>query len=371
MAEHEARWAEVVIIYEGKNISKDIAPYLLNFTYADNAADKADDISFSLEDRDRLWINDWFPAKGDKVKAEIKLYNWEEEDGENLLPCGTFEVDEISCSGAPNTVTIKAISTLISKPMRQEKHTQAWENTRLSTIAKDFANKNGLKLFWDCSEDPYFERRDQAEKSDLDFLAELGRDYGIKTKVTDTQLVLYSAEEYETKEPVAELKFGDKKLLSWSFTSKSAGTYKAARLQYHDAVKDENIDVEEESEDDIEGTGRILEINQRADSIADAKKIAQEKLKNANQCEITANINLMGDLRFVGGSNIKISDFGMFDGDYVIEKATHTISGNYTTKLELSMGQKSKKKLREKKKSDSRLIYEGDNVYTSGKAKLI
>ena len=352
MAEHKARWAEVEIIYEGVNISKDVAPYLLNFTYTDNAADKADDISFSLEDRDRLWINDWFPAKGDKVTVSIIVHEWNEPDKTESLPCGTFEVDEISASGPPNTITIKAVSTLISKPMRQEKHTQAWESTRLSTIAKDFAEKNGLELFWDCSDDPYFERRDQVEKSDLDFLAELARDYGIKTKITDEQLVLYSAEEYENKDAVAELSFEDKKLISWSFSNKSAGTYKAAHLQYHDPVKDENIDVTEESEDDIEGIERTLEINQKADSVADAKRIAQEKLKRANKKEISGNINLLGDLRFVGGSNVKISGLGMFDGEYVIEKATHTISGSYTTKLDLSMGKDSKKALRKKKGSN-------------------
>ena len=349
MQSHEARRAEVVIFYEGKNITRDIAPYLISFTYTDNASDKADDIALTLEDRDRLWINEWLPTKGDTINAEIKLHNWDEEDGEKLLPCGVFEVDEIAVSGPPNVINIKAVSTLISKPMRQEKHTQAWESTRLSTIAKDFAKKHELNLFWDCSEDPYFSRRDQAEKSDLDFLAELGRDYGIKTKITDSKLVLYDKEEYEDKDAICEIKYGDKKLLSWSFTSKSAGTYKSARLQYHDAVKDENIDVEEESEDDIEGTSRILEINQRADSIADAKKIAQEKLSNANQREITASINLMGDLRFVGASNVEISGFGMFDGKYTIEKATHTISGNYTTKIELSMGKTAKKAARKKK----------------------
>ena len=61
----------------------------------------------------------------------------------------------------------------------------------------------------------------------------------------------------------------------------------------------------------------------------------------------------MGDLRFVGGSNITISGFGAFDGVYVIEKAVHTVSGSYTTKLDLSMNKESKKKLRKKKKSKS------------------
>ncbi|MBQ7594155.1 MAG: hypothetical protein IJU48_07365 [Synergistaceae bacterium] len=352
MDAHQARWAEVVIYYEGVNISRDIAPYLLSFTYTDNAKDKADDISFSLEDRERLWVNDWFPTKGDKIKVSIVVHDWEAVNRTQSLPCGTFEVDQIDCSGPPNQVTIKAISTLVSKPMRQEKHTKAWENVKLSTIAGDVAGKNGLSLFWDCKDDPFFERRDQVETSDLEFFSGLARDYGIAVKVTDTQLVCYGEEEYEQHSPVGEFSFGDKKLISWSFSSKAAGTYKAAKLQYHDPVKDETFDVEEN--DDAEGTGRTLEINQKADTIADAKKIAKEKLRKANKREITGNITLMGDLRFVGGSNVKISGFGAFDGEYVIEKATHSISGSYTTKLDLSMGKEAKKKSRKKKKSKAK-----------------
>ena len=185
------------MIYEGKNISKDVAPYLLNFTYTDNASNKADDISFSLEDRERLWCDDWFPSKGDKVKARIILHEWEAPDVTQSLPCGTFEVDQIECAGPPNTVTIKCVSTLVSKPMCQEKHTKAWENTKLSTIAGDMAKNNGLELFWDCPDDPQFERRDQVETSDLEFLSSLCSDYGVATKVTDTQLVCYDEEKYE------------------------------------------------------------------------------------------------------------------------------------------------------------------------------
>ena len=348
MDSYTARRAEVSIIYEGVNITKDVAPYLLSFTYTDNASDKADDISFSLEDRERLWVNDWFPTKGDKIKATIILHNWEAPNQTQSLPCGMFEVDEISCSGPPNQITIKAVSTLVSKPMRQEKHTKAWENVSLKTIAGDIAGKNGLTLFWDSSEDPTFERRDQVETSDLEFFSGLARDYGVAVKVTDTQLVCYSSEEYETHSPVGELAFKDKKVISWSFSSKSAGTYKAAKVQYHDPVKDETFEAEEEDED-AEGSGRILEINQKADTLADAKKIAKEKLHSANKKEITGSITLMGDLRFVGGSNVKISGFGAFDGSYVIEKATHTVSGSYTTKLDLSMGKESKKAVKAKK----------------------
>ena len=368
MRGHGARWAEVLINYEGKDISKDIAPFLLSFTYTDNASDKADDISFSLEDRQRLWLDDWFPAKGDKVRASIIVHDWDYANETDLLPCGAFEVDQITCSGPPNVVTIKAISTLVSKPMRQEKHTKAWENISLSLIAGDIASKNGLKLFWDSTEDPVFERRDQVEKSDLEFLQGLAKDYGVKVKVTDTQLVCYNGEDYEIKTPVAELSFGDKKLINWNFSSKAAGTYKAARLIYHDPVKNTKIDVTEQTEDGTEGTGRTLIINQKADTIADAKKIAKKRLEDANRKEITGSLTLMGDLRFVGGSNITISGFGSFDGQYIIEKATHSIGSSYTTKIDLSMGKESKKESRKKKskksrKKTARLIYTGNDLY--------
>ena len=113
MEAHQARYAEISLTYSGKDISRDIAPYLLSFTYTDNSSDKADDISLTLEDRERLWIADWFPKKGDTVKASIILHNCEAENRTESLPCGTFEVDQIECYDPPNQITIKAVSTLV------------------------------------------------------------------------------------------------------------------------------------------------------------------------------------------------------------------------------------------------------------------
>lgn len=374
MEGHTARYAEVKIIYEGKDVSRDIAPYLISFTYTDNASDKADDISITLEDRAKMWSGDWFPSKGDKIRASIIIHNWDDEKKTESLPCGLFEVDQIECSGPPNQVTIKAVSTLVSQPMRQEKHTKAWENVKLSTIAGDFANKSGLKLFWDSPNDPQFERRDQVEISDLEFLSGLCRDYGIAVKVTDTQLVCYDEESYEEHEPVAEISADDKKLIRWSFSSKCTGTYKAAKVTYHDPVKDETITAEE-SDEYAEGTGRVLVINQKTDNQADAQKLAKKKLQAANKKEITGNLTLMGDLRFVGGSNITVSGFGAFDGKYKIEKATHSVGSSYATKIDLSMGKEAKKEAKSKKAKKAkkgkkkvkggRLVYPGDNVYVS------
>ena len=91
----QARRTRVTIIYENKDITNDLAPYLKSFEYTDNAEEKSDEIQITLEDREMLWMGDWYPDKGAKISAEIIVA----ADGvEQKLPCGVFEIDEIESS---------------------------------------------------------------------------------------------------------------------------------------------------------------------------------------------------------------------------------------------------------------------------------
>jgi len=337
--ETQARRARLILVYEGADISKDIAPFLISFSYTDNASDKADDLSITLEDRKGRWRDPWFPAKGSVIHATIVTHDWKTANQTEALPCGTFEIDEVTCSGPPTQVAIKAVSTLVSKHLRQEQKTRAWENVKLSTIAEDIAQKNGLNLFWDSPEnDPLFERRDQVEVSDLGFLLNLCRSYGIGIKVTDTQLACYDEEMYEAKEAVGAITFGDKRIKDYRFRTKTRGIYKGARLQYHHHIKDEDFEVYVEG--DSEGTDEDLVINQMADTLDDAERIASKKLHDANKKETTGAITMVGDMRFLGGNNVDVSGWGKFDGTYFIEKVTHSVSksSGYTTNLDLRLG---------------------------------
>ena len=87
MDAHPARSTEVVIVYEGNDISRDIKPYLVSFSYTDNSSDKADDISVTLEDREERWRDPWFPTKGDVIKASIVVHEWDSPDKAESLPC--------------------------------------------------------------------------------------------------------------------------------------------------------------------------------------------------------------------------------------------------------------------------------------------
>ncbi len=333
--EQKARRAELKVLYNGTDISVAIEQHLTDFSYTDNASGKADDLSITLEDRERRWMGPWFPEKGSLLRATIITVNWGGEGETESLPCGEFEIDEIEVNGPPSQVTIKAVSTFVTKPMRQQQKTQAWEKIRLSGIAGEIANRNGLTLLWDSRLDPPYERRDQVEQSDLQFLQGLCDDYGIALKVVDGKLACYNEADYEAKAPVDAIRFGEPRLISYRFRHKCRDIYRGAKMQYHDSMKDEVFEVYIKG--GAEGPGSDLVINQKADNAGDARIQAQKKLRDANKRETTASLILMGDIRKAAGNNLTIAGFGEFDGKWFTEKVTHSVSpsGGFKTALEM------------------------------------
>ena len=333
----QARSSYVRLIYEGKNITRSISPYLINFTFTDNSGGKADDISLTLEDRDGLWASSWFPEKGDKIQASIIHIDGSKAQA---LPCGLYEIDSIDYSAPPRTITIKGISTAISKNMRHERHNKHWEFITLKSIALEIAGANNLALYY-SGDNPFFERQTQAGISDIEFLQNLCSDFGLNLKVHDNKLIIYDIEQNYARESVNTIEITDKHLISWKITTKGVNVYKSARVSYHDPVKNETF-TGEASDDSIEGTEEILEINERVESPAEAQTLAEKRLLQANKNEVTGNITITGCVDYLAGNNITLSGFGAFDGKYTIESVTHSLSSGYTSSLKISMGKSSK-----------------------------
>lgn len=337
-----ARRAEITLLYDGVDISRDIAPFLTSMTYTDNAHGKSDDLQIALMDKEGLWRDPWFPDKGATLTTEIRTLNWL-RDGELLrLPCGTFQIDEITAKGPPTTADIKAVSVPVRSSARQEERTKGWEDIKLSRVAEEIATKQGLEFFWDSPEDPLLDRRDQAESADLAFLMRQCERVGLALKVTDTKLVVFSEEEYEKRAVVETITFSQvaqKRIISYSFRTKTAGVYRGSRLQYHDAVQDETFDVYVPAENQNHN-GKALNINERVKSPGEAEQIAKKRLYQANKREVTGSINMMGNMVMLGGCMVDISGFGKFDGNYFIEKAVHkyTKGGGYTTQIDIRRG---------------------------------
>jgi phage protein D len=70
------------IRYNQKDITKEIASFISSITYTDNSEGESDDLQIQLDDSTNLWVNGWYPMKGDKISLRI-----------GKMECGQFEID--------------------------------------------------------------------------------------------------------------------------------------------------------------------------------------------------------------------------------------------------------------------------------------
>ena len=70
--------------------------------------------------------------------------------------------------------------------------------------------------------------------------------------------------------------------------------------------------------------------------MAEAEKLAQNRLRLANMRENVFSLTKIGDVRLVAGVNIYLSGWGRFDGKYFVHEANHAGGSNgYTSRIEL------------------------------------
>lgn len=326
----KARRTRVEIVYEGVNITTSLEPYLLDFTYSDNAG-KADEIQITLQDREGKWHGPWLPKEDDKIVATIHMLDWDREGDNRKLKCGTFFVDEIDFQGPPDTVKIKATSIPIPKGGKNTKRNRSWESVSLQEIASEVAASAGLTLLFDGT-NPFYDRVDQVQKTDLSFLSALSQKEGNTVKVTDEQLVVYDEVKYESSPAVRVITKGKDDIKSYSFKKASANTkYKEVEISYHDEAK-KKVHKYVYKVPGV-GEGSTYKINERVKSLDEAIRRTQKKARELNKSSKTGKMTLVGDVDMIQGITIDTEGWQQYDDKYFIESSTHKINNGYTTDI--------------------------------------
>jgi phage protein len=329
-----ARNVRVKVLYNAKDISEDIAGYLKSISYNDVMSGYADDVSITLEDMAELWENDWLPEKGATLAISIITQNWMAEDeGENQLDLGMFEIDEIEMTGLPHEVKIKAVSIPDNNTLRGIERNRSWEKTKLSVILRDVAAGAGMGAYYGVADDPELDRAEQAEESDLAFLLRLCKDAGLALKIADGKIIIFDEAEYEQKEPVATILREGSNVKSYQIRSKTRDIYKACHVKYASTKK--GINIEYTFTPDGSKQGKVLQVNEQVESIAEAEKLAKKKLREKNCEETTIGLTLMGSFDFLAGNTVMLKGFHVFDGKYIITKGSHSIGGGYGLNIDL------------------------------------
>lgn len=335
-----ARRVSLEVTIGGHNATSYLEPYVMSFEFTDNAEGKSDELSIEMHDRDDKWISGWLPKKGTAMTARIHCLNWLGPGKHMQLACGSFTCDEPSLSGPPTKVSIKGVSASLAGALRDTSRTQAWEGFSLQGVAGEIASRNNLSLYYDA--DAYaFERHDQRNESDLAFLQRLSERSGVNLKVRDDRLIMYSAQKADARASSLTLyrkDGGDFSTLAYDFKDASEGTgYSACTVEYHDPATGElrSYTYSPSGKATEEITNKVLVLDKRVESEADAMKLAQNSMRGGNQGETTGSFEIKGYPGLMAGMTVNMAGFGMFSGKYFVTKATHSVGSGYTTKAEI------------------------------------
>lgn len=341
-----SRRTAVEIAFDGADITRTIEPYLLSLVYTDNEADGTDDLQINLQDRGSLWLEQWLKeaveaASAAKLNMEASIIqkNWTGPGRDSVLPCGKFELDSVEAAGPPSAVTVKGTSLPFSAKIRLTKQSRAWEACRLSGIAGEIAGACSMACMYESASDPFYSRVEQWKTSDIDFLATLCHNAGLSLKATDHKLVLFDQPDYEAKGAVLTLKRGGGSYLKYKLNSGSNDTqYASCRVSYVDPATGRCIEATAKIEDYNADSknNQQLEVTAKVSSPAEAKELAEKRLRLHNKYARTAVFTLPGDTRLVAGVTVMLEQWGAWDGKYIISQAKHTVNGSgYTVQIKL------------------------------------
>ena len=312
--------------YSGVNITADISGMVTSLMYTDRLTGGSGECEVVLEDRDRLWQTSWYPQQGDVMSVAIGY------EGQPLLQCGEFQVDELECGGPPDQITLRCIAAWITPTLRTRRSI-GYENVRLPAIAASVAGRHGFEL----SEAPpmndvSFARVTQRHETDLEFLRRLARTHGYNFTVRGTQLVFYDMATLENSSPALEV--ARTSVSEFTFVKRSLQVYKEAQVSYQAPLAKQLLSYSTNAQEGVAG-GDTLRLVMRCEDNEQTRLKAQAALHDWNRFQRVGRIATVGNPALVAGVIIQVTGFGENGGNYLIEDARHRLTrrGGYTTSI--------------------------------------
>lgn len=172
------------VVIDGTDITNKVKPRLMNLTLTDNRGFDADQVELQLDDSDGLLT---MPRRGASMRVWL---GWK---GTPLIDKGSFTVDELEHSGAPDSLTITGRSVDFRESLNVKKE-RSFHGKKLSEIIDTIATNNGLFSVLSTSlKDEVIEHIDQTNESDAAFLVRLAKEFDTIPTVKDGRLLFVRA----------------------------------------------------------------------------------------------------------------------------------------------------------------------------------
>lgn len=328
--EPKAAWS---VTLDGKDLADKLAPRLISLTLSERRNESADELELVLHDHDGKLA---LPALGAVLAVSI---GWEKGTGvtAGLVDKGSFKVDDMTWDGPPDKVTIRARSADMASSFRNRK-SRTWHGKTLGAIVKQVAADNGLTPR--CHADLaslVVTSAEQPNKSDMQFLRDLGRRYDAVATVKNKSLIFspIDASTTATGKAIGTIKLtksvGDR--YSYARSSRDNGQ-DGAEAQWHDQGTGKRHKAQE-------GGSNRRRLKRVYSSETDAKAAAKAETNRLKRAGATMEITkALGDASIAAG--MKATATGFKDEidrqTWKIASVRHSFDGNgFRTELEMEV----------------------------------
>lgn len=322
------------VTLDGADLTAKIRPRLVSLTLSEKRGDEADQLDIVLDDSDGGLA---IPPEGAVLVVAL---GWESgpDVTVGLAEKGAFKVDEVTHTGPPDTVRIRARAADFTSKIRNRRET-SWKDTTLGAVLRDVAGRNSLK--------PSIARDlaaialavvTQSRESDLAFIKRLGREHDAVATIKAGALIVTRKGSAKTA--------GGKDLPALTFTRRSGDSHTWTRQKregqagvaasWHDkkSAKRQTFTVGQ-----ADGAKKLRKVYPTEDAAKRAAVAERDRLKRA-----PASLDLrltLGQPSAMPESKVTVNGFkpDIDGGAWIISEATHRLTGGngggLTTDLKL------------------------------------
>ena len=329
-AEPRAAWD---VTLDGQSLTKAYAPRLLSLRLSEKTGEQADELEIVVHDHDGAFTP---PPQGAVLRLAL---GWLRGSGvtAGLIDKGSYTVDEVEWSGPPDQVTIKARSADFKNTFRTRRN-QVWQDTSLGAIIATIAVRHGLTPR--CHADlagKAIAAAEQGNKSDMQFVRDLGRRYDAAATVKGGALIFAPVGAVTTATgapmPTAAIRRQDCTNYTWRRAARDKAQ-DGAEAQWHDHATGKRQTA-------TTGGSNPRRLKKVYASKADAQAAARSEHQRLERASAALSLDLaLGNPQLTPGMRITVSGFKPhIDGaTWLITSASHDMSDRgMASRLELSV----------------------------------
>lgn len=303
------------IVADSSDITAAIRARLLSLSVTDAAGTESDTVEIALDDRGGAIA---LPRTGAALTVGLGY----RETG--VLNLGRFVVDELSLSGPPQSLTIRARAADLRQGLKKPR-TRPWENLSIGEIVASIAGEHGYQAkVAEALASEVIAHLDQVDESDLNFLTRLGKDRGAIAKPAGGLLLFVPPGEAKSAsgKTLPTVSLAASRLSRWDVTLAERGKYPAVTAKWFNplAAAEQTVTA---------GEGEpVYTIGRRYPDQAAAESAAKARLESFSRGLATLRLTCPGDPLLVAESRLTLSGVRPgVDGAWSVTRVVHRFDG--------------------------------------------